>query len=132
MVIFKGVYLGEDYPGLDVNLNIENGSFKYKSLPEEIKNIGAVLKISKPQGDLDLASVELKNAHAELKGNPVDLGFKLSKLMSDMQFDGALNGMVDFGQLKDALPLDSLDMVGIMDADVAVKGNLCSNKKWGL
>lgn len=119
---FKGKYFEEEYPEFDISLAVDNGSFKYTNLPEEIKNIGALLKISKPQGNLGLTLVELKNAHAEVKDNPIDVHFKLKNLLSGIHFDGFLIGKVDFNHLKDAIPMDSLDLVGILDADISVKG----------
>ncbi len=119
---FKGKYFESQYPEFDMVLDVNNGKFKYKSLPEEIKNIGALLKISKPQGELDLTSIELKNAHAEVKDNPMDMHLVMRNLISGLQFDGAVVGKVDFNQLKDALPMDSIDMQGILDVDVSVSG----------
>ncbi len=123
---FKGSYQDEDYPEMDISLEINNGSFKYKSLPEEIKNIGGILKISKPQGVLDLLSVKLMNAHAQVKDNPVEMNFNVHNLLSDLLFDGSLSGTVNFSHLKDALPMDSIDILGTLDADISVNGTYSS------
>lgn len=120
---FKGIYFGENYPALQINLSITDGNARYASLPEEVKNITAQLVIDKPQGDLNLTSVQIPKAHAEIRNNPVDLTLKMDNLMEDPHFDGLLIGKINFDQLKEALPLDSVDIAGILDVNIAANGN---------
>ena len=122
----KGLYFEENYPDVDLRINVDNGNFKYADLPEEIKNIKADISLSKPQGDLDLTEIKIKNAHLEIKNNPVDLTLLLKNLVSDPYFDGTFVGTVNFDQLKDALPLDSVNISGTIDANLFVKGNYSS------
>lgn len=119
----KGFYLEEEYPAFDLNLDVANGTFRYTDLPEEIKNISAGVSLSKPQGELDFTVVNIKKAHAEVKNSPVDLSLELKNLISDLSFDGQFIGKVNFDELKDALPLDSVNIAGIIDANLKVKGN---------
>jgi len=119
----KGFYLGDDYPALDIKLDVADGNVHYADLPEEIKNISADVSIVKPQGVLDLTEVNVKKAHAEVKNSPVDLSLVLKNLVSDPYFDGNFTGKVNFDELKDALPLDSVNIAGLIDANLVVKGN---------
>lgn len=125
----KGIYFEEIYPALDLKIDVANGNFNYTDLPEEIKNIKAGISVQKPEGDLDLTEVLIKNAHAELKNNPVDLTLKLNHLVSDPYFDGAFVGKINFDHLKDALPMDSVNISGTIDANLFVKGNYSSIEK---
>ena len=125
----KGLYFEEIYPALDLKIEVANGNFKYTDLPEEIKNIKADISVQKPEGDLDLTEVWIKNAHAQLKNNPVDLTLKLNHLVSDPYFDGAFVGTINFDHLKEALPLDSVNVSGTIDANLFVKGNYSSIEK---
>ncbi|SHE44074.1 AsmA family protein [Mariniphaga anaerophila] len=119
----KGIYSGENYPAFTLNLKVDNGNLRYADLPEEVKNISADLSVAKPQGELDLTEVNIAKAHAEVKNSPVDLTLKLKNLFTDPWFDGALVGNVNFDDLKDALPMDSVDIAGTVDANLFVKGN---------
>jgi hypothetical protein len=119
----KGLYFEENYPAFNLKMDVANGNVHYADLPEEIKNISADVSISKPQGELDLTEINILKAHAEVKNSPVDLTLKLRKLFSDPWFDGAFVGNVNFNDLKDALPLGNVDMAGIIDANLFVKGN---------
>jgi len=122
----NGFYFNEIYPAFDLKIDVADGNFKYADLPEEIKNIKADISVSKPQGVLDLTEVRIKNAHLEIKNNPVDLTLFLKNLDSDPYFDGAFVGKVNFEELKKALPLDSVNISGTIDANLFVKGNYSS------
>lgn len=125
----NGLYFDKNYPAFNLKIDVANGNLKYVDLPEEIKNIRADISIDKPQGDLDLTEVRIKNAHLEIKNNPVDLTLLLKNLVSDPYFDGAFVGKVNFDQLKDALPLDSVNVSGTIDANLFAKGNYSSIEK---
>ena len=125
----KGAYIGGEYPEVNVSLNIKDGTFHYGSLPEEVKNIYAEIKIAKPQGNLDLTEITVKRAHAEIKNSPVDLTLILKNPVSDLFFDGSLNGSLNFDELKDALPLDSINISGAVDANLLVNGTYSSVEK---
>ena len=81
------------------------------------------MSVTKPQGILDFTEVNIRKAHAEVKNSPVDFRLALKNLMTDLHFDGAFIGKENFNELKDALPLDSVNISGIIDADLKVKGN---------
>lgn len=119
----KGLYFGENYPAFSLSMEVINGNFRYAELTEEIKNITADVLISKPQGILDLTEIKVKEAHAEVKNNPVDLTLLVNHLISDPQFDGTFIGKINLNHLKDALPLDSVNISGIIDANLFVKVN---------
>lgn len=119
---FSGYFINEDYPKIDLQVKVDNGLLKYAEMPEEIKNISAEMLIEKPQGDLDLLKVNINRAHAEIRNNPVDLTLKISNPVSDPLFDGAFVGKVNLDHLKDALPIDSVNMSGMIDANLFVNG----------
>lgn len=125
----KGFYFNEIYPAVDLKIEVANGNLKYTDLPEEIKNIRADISLAKPQGEIDLTELWIKNAHLEIKNNPVDLTLLLKNPVTDPWFDGAFVGTVNFDQLKNALPLDSVNISGTLDANIFVKGNYSSVEK---
>jgi uncharacterized protein involved in outer membrane biogenesis len=121
-----GWYFEEEYPSVDLSLDVQGGSLHYEGLPEDIKNISADVSVTKPQGVFDLLGISVRKAHAEVKNNPVDMTLLLRNLLSDPYFDGTFTGNVNFNDLKDAIPLDSVNIAGIIDADIVVKGNYSS------
>ena len=118
----KGFYFDEEYPAFQLKIDVADGSLHYTELPEEIRIISADITIVKPQGVLDSTRVDISRAHAEVKNSPVDLSLRLRNLVSDPYFDGAFKGKVNLNELKDALPLDSVNMSGVIDANLLVRG----------
>jgi|LSQX01.3.fsa_nt_gb uncharacterized protein involved in outer membrane biogenesis len=125
----NGYYYEDDYPAFNLNIEVVNGNFHYQDLPEQVKNISADIAVMKPQGILDLTEVKISRAHAEVKNSPVDLALNLKNLVSDLHFDGSFTGNVKFDEWKDALPLDSIDISGVIDANLVVNGNYSSIEK---
>lgn len=131
---FKGFYYEETFPALQILLNLANGNARYSSMPDEIRNISGNLAITKPQGDFNLTRLSISNAHFEIRNNPVDLNLQLSNLLEDMHFDGKLAGRINFDHLKDAVPIDSIQVAGLLDVNLGVNGNYSAieNKKYEL
>jgi len=131
---FKGVYYEETYPALDMSFKVTGGNIRYAGLPEEIKNIRGDLTITKPQGGFDLTRIGINSAHAEIRNNPVDFSLNLQNLTEDMRFDGKLKGKVNFDHLKDAIPMDSVLVSGLLDIDLGMAGNMSAieNKRYEL
>ena len=119
---FKGFLFEEEYPAFLFDFKIVDGKINYTQLPEQIENIGADLKISKIQGDLDLLTLSLKNTHASIAGNPIEINADISSIYSDMNFEFGVKGKIDFLRIKNALPLETLDLLGLIDADIFAKG----------
>lgn len=119
----KGIYSEEDYPAFNLLLDIANGNLKYAGLIEDINNISADVSVSKPQGVIDLAEINVKKVHAEVKNSPVDLSLFLKNLDSDPWFDGNIVGKIDLDDLKNAFHLDSIFVSGILDMNLKVKGS---------
>jgi len=119
---FKGFYYGDSYPVLNVSLNIGDASVHYKGLPEKIENIRADASVSKPQGSWDLTTIKINEARAQIRNNPVDFSLTMKNLISDPWFNGTVVGKLNLEHLKNALPLDSINMAGIIDANLFVNG----------
>lgn len=118
----KGFYFGDNYPEIRLLANIGDGSLRYAGMPDEIKNIRAKIEGNKPQGVLDKMTINVSEAHAEIRNNPVDLMLTLSNLVSDPFFDASLEGKVNLAHLKSTLPLDSVEMSGLVEANIIAQG----------
>lgn len=129
---FKGYYFGESYPDLQVLLKLAGGNARYAGMPEEIKNISGNISVIKPQGGFNITQISISNAHFEIRNNPMDMNLNLGNLMEDLRFDGKIAGRLNFDHLKDALPLDSLDMAGLLDINLSMRGNYSAieNKRY--
>lgn len=120
----KGFYFEESYPSMNLAFTISEGKLRYSGLPEEIKNIAARIALTKPQGSFNLAKLLISEAHAEIRNNPVDFSLILENLPDDIRFNGKLAGKMNFDQIRDAIPMDSMMLSGIIDANIGVSGSM--------
>lgn len=125
----KGLYYNEIYPAIDISLVTDNASFKYQGLPESIQDIQISTRIAKPEGDLNLLKVNVDKAHASIRSNPVDFHMTTGNLFTDPEIDMGFSGIIDFASLKQAIPIDSLEITGLMKARVQLAGKLSSIEK---
>ncbi|MFY9153290.1 MAG: AsmA-like C-terminal region-containing protein [Prolixibacteraceae bacterium] len=125
----KGLFYNEIYPAIDVLLSAENASFKYQDLPESVQDIQVLAQIIKPEGDLNLLKVNIEKAHASIKNNPVDLKMSITEPMTDPNIDATFSGIVDFASLKNAIPIDSMDITGVLKANMQIAGRMSSIEK---
>lgn len=125
----KGSYSATTLPGFGIDLKIAGGRLKYPNLPKEIEKIEVTASVLKPQGDLDLTKVDVQKFEASIAGNPLTATLFVATPVSDPQVKGNLKGRIEFASLKQAIPMDSVDLVGIMDASVDFSGKYSSIEK---
>ncbi|MCQ2194847.1 MAG: hypothetical protein MJZ28_07840 [Paludibacteraceae bacterium] len=122
--VVKGRMQGEQLPSFDVKLNVADAMFKYPSLPSSVNNININVEASNPGGIADLTVVNIPAFNFVMAGNPFGMHLLLKQPVSDPDFDFGMKGMIDFQKIKEVVPLDSIDLSGILNADLAAKGRL--------
>lgn len=126
----KGIYKDADnLPAFDAVLRVENGQIKYPDLPKSINDINISVLAHNTGGSPDNTITNIEKFHFELGQNPFDASLMLMTPVSNAQFKGGMVGVIDLGSLKDAIPLDSFDIKGIVDADVTLDGNMAMIEK---
>lgn len=126
---FKGKYNDKTFPGFNVDIKVADGKLKYPKLPKEINQINVAANISKAQGDMDLTNINLEKFGASLAGNPVEASLHVATPVSDPAVKGNLKGKIDFTELKQAIPMDSLDLNGLLEAFIDFDGKYSSIEK---
>jgi hypothetical protein len=126
-----GVYSDADstLPDLSLKLAVSNGLISYPALPEKITNINLKTDLFVDGKDLDKTTVDVSNFHMELAGSPFDMTFYLCNPISDPDFRGSMFGRLDLTALKKAVPLDSMDLGGVIDMSVKMAGKLSMIEK---
>ncbi len=116
----------DNIPAIDALLKINDGYVKYPDLPKSLDNINVAVVVNNPGGSADLTTVSVDTLHFGLGGNPFDIKAHVKTPMSNPTFDASMLGKLNLGSLKDALPLDSMEIDGIVDADLKVAADLAS------
>jgi hypothetical protein len=127
----KGTYSDADstLPDISLNLSVNNGLIDYPSLPDQIKNINLKSDIFVDGTDMDRTTVNVDHFHMELAGNPFDMEFALKTPISDPDFKGSMKGKIDLKALSNAIPMDSINISGLIDISVTMAGRMSMIEK---
>jgi len=121
----KGIYNDTHYPSFSLQLAVEDGSFKYPSLPAGVTDIAIRADITNPGGDLDNTTVAVDRFHLDIAHNPFDIRFILKTPVSDPWLDVSLQGTYDLGRTKEFYPIGTgNDLEGMITVDAGFKGSL--------
>lgn len=118
----KGVYSEESMPAFNLDLNLNNGSFSYPSLPAKAEEIKGQLLVNHPGGDLDKMKVDINGFYVKLGRQPLSMDMHLENVMSNIFVDLKAAANIDLATIEQVMPIDSLEFAGLLDFDLTVKG----------
>jgi len=125
----KGIYNEKSLPAFDVNMLIENGSFKYPDLPKGINNVQVSANISNKDGNLNSTVVSIPKGHLEFGKDPFDFRLLLKTPTTDPDIDMAVKGKLDLAEITRIVPLEGTKLSGLINADVTAKGRMSAIEK---
>jgi len=120
----KGIMKGEQTPSANIQLLVENARFAYPDLPKSAENINIDIKVAYDGVQNDNTVLDVNQFHVELGGNPVDFNMHLITPMSDPQVNAKLKANIDFSSLADVVPMEGVNLKGILDANVELMGSM--------
>ncbi len=120
----KGRMEGEKLPAFDVKLNIADAMFRYPDLPSAVTGINISAEASSPGGVADLTVVNVPKFQFSMAENPFEANLLLKTPVSDPDFAFGAKGVIDFTKIQQVMPLESVDLQGILKADLEAKGRL--------
>ena len=115
-------------PKFNLMTKLSGGYLKYTKLPQALSNINFSLNATCPDNDYKNISIQLENLKAVFLKNQISGYFKMNNL-GDVPVDAHLTAGCNLAELKQVFPMDSLDVSGMLDLDLNVKGNYAPQKK---
>jgi len=125
----KGKMTAEALPAFEASLSIQEGSFRYPALPRGVDNIQLAASAKNPGGTADQTVIEVKPLQFSMAGNPFSIQLHLATPLSDPNFDVKAHGVLDLRMVREVYPLDGVDLNGILNANLALKGRLSHIEK---
>jgi hypothetical protein len=125
----KGIYNDKVMPNILLDMKVDNGMFKYPSLPKSADHIGIDVNLFYDGVQMDNSTVDVNRFHVELGGNPVDLTLNVKTPVSDMHVNGNLKIDLDLVTVNDVIPLDSTKLTGKIKAGLDFMGYVSSVEK---
>lgn len=120
-VTAKGEYYAGHLPALQADLLVNNASVQYPGLPEAIRRINIDLNVSNPGGPVASTQLSLKKLSVDIAGNPFSMFLEVSN-PDDPMLAGGAAGVINFSNLKKALPLKDITLQGIVTTDMTFNG----------
>lgn len=117
----KGEYTADHLPKICASFQVKNATVKYPELPEAIREINIDLHVNNPGGPVDSTHIDLKKLSFDIAGNPFHMFLEISDPVNP-RLNGGANGVIDFANLKKALPLKDMTLQGVMRADMTFRG----------
>ncbi|WP_291862125.1 AsmA-like C-terminal region-containing protein [Marinilabilia sp.] len=120
----KGTYVdAENLPAFNMVLNVKDGLIQYPDLPKSIEDIQIDLKVDNPGGAMDLTVTDINRLHFRLGDNPFDASMWIGTPISNATYKGSMKGVIDLASLSQAVPMDSMELRGIISADMQINGD---------
>lgn len=116
-------------PKFNLMTKLTGGYVKYAGLPHSLNDISFLLNASCPDHDYNNIGIQLENLNATFLKNRIT-GFFRIKSLKDFSVEANLSGQCNLAELKQAIPMDSLALEGILALDVKVNGNYAPEKRW--
>lgn len=125
----KGEYKENSLPAFGAKLSVANASLKYPGLKESVHDITIKAGVNHPGGDADLLTADVNAFHFEVADNPFDAQFHVKNPISDPYITGLFKGVIDFSKIRNAIPMDSVKIKGIVTSDVRFSGKMSDIEK---
>ena len=115
-------------PDITLSSKLTGGYLRIGQLPQAISGISFDLSAATAGHDYRSLDVKLENFRAAFMNNKAEGWFRL-KGLTDFPVEGHLATTVNLAELRNVIPLDSLDLRGKLDVSMDVKGNYAPEKK---
>jgi uncharacterized protein involved in outer membrane biogenesis len=121
----RGTYGPHAFPALALRARVENGAFRYPSLPLPARDIYMDLAIDNPGGHVDNTVVELNRLHAVIGGRPLDARLVMRTPVSDPDVDLRLLGALNLADVGRTLKLEGVsELAGSIAADLTMHARM--------
>jgi uncharacterized protein involved in outer membrane biogenesis len=105
-------------PDVTAALLVTDGSFAYPDLPRDVSDVQMNLSVDYKGTDRDASLLEIEKLHFQLGEDPFDMRLYVAHPFSDMHVSGAAVGTIDFSSIGDIVPLEEIQMGGVLDTDL--------------
>lgn len=112
-------------PAFEVSIDVNNGAFRYPSLPQGVDDIKIAVLAKNPGGAPDLTSISVNPLKFQMAGNDFSVYANITTLLSDPAFGLEAKGIIDLGKIKEVYPLgDSMRIDGLLNANLNINGKM--------
>jgi AsmA protein len=115
-------------PSFKLQSTLQNGYFKYASLPQAINNISFAITANCPDNNINHVQCNIDNINANALTNFIKGYVHIKNGMSPL-IDADITSLYHLADTRQFYPLDSLDLAGDLHADIKTKGRYDTEKR---
>ena len=132
--IARGTYGDVSLPSVGMDLVVEDGMFRYPDLPSSVDQVNVSMSIFYDGVDEDKTTLDIERFSFVMAGNPFDFSLSLRYPMSIQAVKGEAAGKIDFASVLEVIPMDGMELKGILASDISFEGNLAEleNERYDL
>lgn len=126
----NGSYNENSYPSFNIDMGIENGYFKNKSLPTPIDKINFKANVNSPNSDMSKMNLNIPKMTFVIENEPIELSLKMLDIKNDPYADLKAKGKMDLEVIAKFYTIEDLKKLdGNIDMDITFKGKLSDVEK---
>jgi Uncharacterized protein involved in outer membrane biogenesis len=114
----KGTLQGDTVPAFNIDMQVKNAMFHYPSLPAGVDQINVSANVKNPGGNVDLTTIDIRPFSFRLAGNPFSVNASIKTPVSDSDIKAEAKGILNLGMIKKVYPLDSIQLNGVVNANM--------------
>jgi AsmA protein len=115
-------------PDFTFSSKLTNGSVRIGQLPQAITGISFDVTASSKDKDYRSITMSLENLKATFLKNSIE-GYLRVNGLRDFPVEAHIDTRINLAEIGDVIPLDSLDLKGMLDVSMDVKGNYAPEKE---
>ena len=115
-------------PSFSLNSKLKDGYFRYMKYPQALSGISVKLTASCKDHDYRSIQLNVDELKAGFLKNKIEGYFRLNGL-EDLPVEGKVGTSLNLSEIRQLMPMDSLDLGGFLDVNLDVKGNYAPQKK---
>lgn len=121
----NGTLIGDSIvPAFNVALNIENGMFKYPSLPQGVNYINLKAVMANPGGSFNKTVITIDPFNFRWAGNPFSLMAIIQNPLLDPNFNLSAKGTINLATISQVIPTEEMKYSGVIQSDINLSGHL--------
>lgn len=124
-LVADGVYdsLQGKFPSITADMSLKEGYFKYADYPIPLEKVNFVSTVKNEGGSMAGTLIQVKQLGMLLDGEEFTGDLTLKDL-ENYQWDAHINGNLNLEKLTRLFPLDSMQLSGLIAANIASKGKM--------
>lgn len=120
----KGTFSDTTLPDVGLDLLVENGMFQYPDLPAAVNKVNIAMNLFYDGTSEDKTTLDISKFHFEMAGSPFDFNLSVRNPMTVQHVKGKALGKIDFSKILQVMPLEDMDLKGLLDANLVFDGKV--------